>query len=580
MSSRLQSVKRAAIALLALCCLLIAASPASARTLTIQNFKGEITVLPNGTVDVTETILAHFEGSWNGLYRTIPIEYDFHGFNYSLDLRMVSVTDDQGEKLRYETSRVTHYLKFKIYVPEAVDASRTIVLHYTVADALKFFEDHDEFYWNITGDEWDVAIRDAQAVISLPTGVTGLRATAFTGGYGSTSDDASIDIGASMVTVAMKRPLQFHEGLTIVIGWDKGFVHEPTSGRNLLRFLSNNWPLIIPVFAFFIMLWLWFTRGRDPERHAIAVQYEPPDQLTPGEVGALIDSSANMRDITATLVDLAVRGYITIEEKSESRMMGLSSHKDYSFHLKKPQTEWTGLKDHEIKLLSGMFSDGGAQEVDLESLHNTFYTKIAGIQNDLLDSLVEHGYFLHRPDNTRGAWIGIGFVTGILMVLVVSGLVKTMECCRRHFLSAGVATGLIIIGFGWFMPAHTIQGRRAYENALGFEDFLVRVEGDRIQRIEKTPALFEKFLPFAMALGVEKKWCGAFQGICTQPPSWYQGGVYGPNFYPMMFVGNLNYMSAQTASIMESAPRSTGGSGFGGGGFSGGGFGGGGGGGF
>jgi uncharacterized membrane protein len=106
------------------------------------------------------------------------------------------------------------------------------------------------------------------------------------------------------------------------------------------------------------------------------------------------------------------------------------------------------------------------------------------------------------------------------------------------------------------------------------------VESDRIQRIEKTPALFEKFLPYAMALGVEKKWVGAFQGIFTQPPSWYQGGVYGPNFYALGFVNGLNAMSMQAASVMSSAPRSASGSGFGGGGFSGGGFGGGGGGGF
>jgi len=151
------------------------------------------------------------------------------------------------------------------------------------------------------------------------------------------------------------------------------------------------------------------------------------------------------------------------------------------------------------------------------------------------------------------------------------------------FFLAGIATAVVVCAFGLAMPVHTMEGARALEDALGFEEFLQRVESDRMERIEKTPELFEKFLPFAMALGVEKKWVGAFQGIFTQPPSWYQGGVYGPNFYPMMLVTNLNTMTAQTASVMMSAPRSAGGSGFGGGGgggFSGGGFGGGGGGGF
>jgi uncharacterized membrane protein len=115
---------------------------------------------------------------------------------------------------------------------------------------------------------------------------------------------------------------------------------------------------------------------------------------------------------------------------------------------------------------------------------------------------------------------------------------------------------------------------------LGFEDFLTHVEADRMDKIEQTPATFEKFLPFAMALGVEKKWVGAFKNIYSQPPSWYQGGSFGSGFCPLMFVNSLDNMTARASSVMASAPRSSGGSGFGGGGSSGGGFGGGGGGGF
>ncbi len=148
------------------------------------------------------------------------------------------------------------------------------------------------------------------------------------------------------------------------------------------------------------------------------------------------------------------------------------------------------------------------------------------------------------------------------------------------FMIAGIATGAIICGFGWFMPAHTEQGARALEGVLGFEDFLVHVESERFNRMIKTPELFEKFLPFAMALGVEKNWSKAFQGIMTQPPEWYRGSSYGPGFYPMMFANDLSSMSTRASSVMTSAPRGSGGSGFGGGGSSGGGFGGGGGGGF
>jgi uncharacterized membrane protein len=150
-------------------------------------------------------------------------------------------------------------------------------------------------------------------------------------------------------------------------------------------------------------------------------------------------------------------------------------------------------------------------------------------------------------------------------------------------ITAGILSGFIIIGFGWFMPARTMRGARALEKVLGFEEFLTRVESDRFHRVAKTPQLFEKFLPFAMALGVEQNWVRAFDGIYTQPPTWYQGSNVA-DFRPRSFVSNLSQMSAVAGSVMTSAPRSSGGSGFSSssssGGFSGGGFGGGGGSGF
>lgn len=577
-----KGARRICFAVLFILCLPLAIA---ARTLTIQSFRGEIAVLPNGTIDVTETIEAHFAGSWNGLFRTIPVEYEgTGGFNYSLDVHMDSISDDSGAKLRYETSRETHYLKYKIYVPDANDATRTIVLHYHVTNALRFFDDHDELYWNVTGDEWDVPIQSAEAEISLPVGTTGIRVLDFTGSYGSRAHNADVETTGNLVVAKMTRPLAFHEGMTVVVGWDKGAVHEPTWSENLARFLESNWPLGFPLLALVAMFYIWYTRGRDPRLRPISVKYEPPDKLTPGELGTLVDCSANMRDITATLVDLAVRGFIVIEEKNVSHMMGLYSNKDYTFHLKKPTSDWGGLKSHELLLLHGIFVSDNSVSVDLSELHNRFYTNVKGIREALLDSLVEHNYFARRPDAVRAGWLGVGGVLGFFLIVGGVWLGSNYGLQPLPFFISGILTAVVICAFGWFMPVHTAEGAEALENAIGFEQFLQRVESDRIERIEKTPELFEKFLPYAMALGVEKKWVGSFQGIFTQPPSWYQGGIYGPNFYPIMLVNNLNMMTAQTASMMTSAPRSAGGSGFGGGGggggFSGGGFGGGGGGGF
>ncbi len=560
------------------------ASVAVARELRIEKFDSEIVVSPKGTIDVTETIQVQFIGSWKGLYREIPVEYVTpQGLNYTLFLNVKRVTDENGNSLKFESSRERHYRKLKVYVPGAQDTHKTIVIEYSISDALRFFEDHDELYWNVTGDEWDMPIQSAHARALLPEGTTGIRANVFTGAYHSRAQEADSEIVGNGVEVRTRHPLGYHEGLTIAVAFDKGFVHEPTAFDKASLFLRSNWPLGLPFIVFVIMFYLWWTRGRDPRLRPIAAQYEPPDQLTPGEAGTLVDNSADMRDITSTIVDLAVRGYLVIEEHQKDRMLGLIHDKDYNFILKKDRAEWAKLKPHEQVLLNGIFSPGTVGEsVSMSSLENRFYTNLPGIKDSIFASLVTHGYYRRRPDSVRAAYIGIGVVFGALAIWAGSAVASSLGMAPLTFIIAGVLSAIVICAFGWFMPAHTEQGTRALEGVLGFEDFLNHVESDRFNRMIKTPQMFEKFLPYAMALGVEKNWSKAFQGIMTQPPDWYRGS-YGPSFYPMMFTSDLNSMSSRASSVMTSAPRSSGGSGFGGGdggGSSGGGFGGGGGGGF
>ena len=568
------------VSLLALLAIALAA-PASARQLKIQKFSAEIFVQPDSSLDVTETIEVNFIGVWHGMYRTIPVEYVTpQGFNYSLFVKFGGATDAAGQPLKVESSHERHYLKWKIYVDDATDSVRTIQLHYKVRNGLKFFEDHDELYWNVTGDEWDVPVGNASAQILLPPGVTGVRTNEFTGSYGSRAQNAEVTSSENTVDVSMLRPLSFHEGLTVVVGWDKGFVKEPGTTDQISQFLASNWPIFLPIPVFLIMFWLRATRGTDPRVGPVAVQYAPPEGMSPAEAGTLVDESAAMRDITATIVDLAVRGYIVIEEKESSQMMGLLHNKDYVFHLKKGAKEWAGLKSHELVLLSGIFFNGALADVELSSLQNEFYKNLPGIKTSIFDELMEHGYFQHRPDYVRSAFVGGGIALGVLFFFLGNAMSQKMGMAPAPFFVAAILSAGIIMGFGWFMPARTVDGAKALAGVLGFEDFLTHVEAGRMDRLSQTPETFEKFLPYAMALGVEKKWVGAFQNIYSQPPSWYQGGYSNGAFYPVMFISSLDNMTTRASSVMASAPRSSGGSGFGGGGFSGGGMGGGGGGGF
>ncbi|HEY6945353.1 MAG TPA: DUF2207 domain-containing protein [Candidatus Acidoferrum sp.] len=562
-----------------------ASSSFNTKELRIEKFDAEIVVLPDGSIDVTESIQTHFIGGpWHGLYRTIPVEYVTpQGFEYSLFLTVKSITNADGQRLKFETNRVRHYRQLKIYVPEADNSTQIISIEYTVSDALRFFEDHDELYWNVTGDEWDVPIQSAHARIILPVGTTNIRANVFTGAYRSTASDADVEIASNGAEFLTHAPLRYHEGLTVAVAFDKGFVHEPTALDKISLFLRSNWPLGLPLAAFAIMFYLWWTRGRDPRLRPIAAQYEPPDQLTPGEVGTLVDNSADMRDITSTIVDLAVRGYVVIEEHEHDRMLGLVHDKDYKFNLQKDRAEWSKLKPHEQDLLNGFFPDGRTT-VTLSDLHNQFYKYLPGIKESIFSSLISAGYYRRSPDSVRSAYLLSGSVIGVLMIFGTHSVADRLGMASLPFFVAAILTGGVICAFGWFMPAHTIKGVRAVEGVLGFEDFLSHVEAERFNKTIKTPQMFEKFLPFAMALGVEKNWSKAFQGIMTEPPQWYRGGTFGPQFYPYALTNNLGVMSSHAGTVFASAPRSSGGSGFGfgggGGGFSGGGFGGGGGGGF
>lgn len=566
---------RAALVGLALAAL--PAAPADAqRSLAIERFDARVEVAADGSVLVEETIVPRFTGSWNGIFRTIPVEYRTpQGLNYTLRLDVESATDASGEILRVESSRERHYRKLKIWVPGATDARRTVRLKYRVANALRFFEQHDELYWNVTGDEWEVPIESASARVELPAGVTGVRATAFRGPYGST-DQAAVAIEGHAVRVDPTGRLEFREGLTVVVGWDPGLVHRPNALERTASLVYSNLPLGIPPLVFVGMLWLWRERGRDPRLAPIATQYEPPDQLSPAELGTLVDGKPDMRDITATIVDLAVRGHLHIEETTDERLFGLFSSTDYTFTLKTPPPG-APLRPHEGDLLRSMF--GGAESVKLSDLKNAFYKHLPRLKGDLYEMLERQGFYTRRPDRVRRFYFIGGLVAGGLLVLASNTLMSAWGMQPGAGLVAGIASGLIVALFGWIMPARTARGTRELERILGFQEFLSRVESDRLNRLAQSPELFERFLPYAMALGVEDRWARAFEGLATQPPRWYTGASSTRSFQPATFTHRLGAMSTQAASVMASAPRSSGGSGFGGG-SSGGGFGGGGGGGF
>lgn len=554
------------------------ALPAHARSWNISDYSSSILIEEDGTALITERITCVFVGEYHGIYRRIPIEYPGpNGTNYTLFLDVLKVEDENGNKLKTKTSTKGEYRQLQIFIPDAVDTKKPVVITYRVLNAIRYFDDHDEFYWNVTGNDWPVPIDHASAVVSLPPKAadSGLRVQAFTGTYGSTEREATSKVEGRQAYFETTNPLNMRGGLTIDVYIPKGIVSEPGVLTKLGWFLKSNPILFLPLFAFVVMYSLWYWKGRDPNPGiSVAPMYEPPKDMTPAEAGTMIGDSVHPRDVTCTIVDLAVRGYIKIEEISEKHF--LSSSKDYIFHLLKPMNQWQGLAPHERVMLENMFQ--GGSEVRLSSLKYQFYKVLPMVRHDIMAALKEKGMYGLDPESAGGYSImGVLLIAAPFAILQWTGLANFFLSPLPAVLAIVLALAIVFIFFR-IMPAKSPQGARATVHIRGFQEFMARVDGDRLRTLP--PNTFEKFLAFAMALGVEEHWAKAFSGIMQQPPSWYQG-TDGGMFNTMMFTHSLRSMSDTASQTFAAAPRSSSsGSGFsggGGGGFSGGGFGGGGG---
>ena len=556
---------------------MLLAIPAFARDWHITDFHSSITIDQYGNAAVQERITAVFHGEYHGIYRSIPVEYPGpHGANYSLFVNFTGIEDSDGHRLRHEITRQGPYKKLKIYIPGASDSTRTVLIDYTIPNAIRYFQDYDEFYWNVTGNDTTVPTDAASATITFPAGAAGnLRAQAFTGVYGSTGRDADVTVDGARVNIESRNPLEMHEGLTVDIAVNKGVLQQPSPLTYGWWFVKSNPALLIPLWTLLVMYAMWWRFGRDPDAGlSVAPMYEPPKDMRPAEAGTLIDDSIDPRDITSTVVDLAVRGYLKIEE-TENTVLVFHS-RDYIFHRIKPGPGDDKLDPFESVMMNALFAYG--DDVALSSLRNRFYTSLPTIKHDIYAALRRKGMYLIDPESAAGYVVVGALLSAAPFILAqVTGFWSLFEEPLVPVLSIAVAV-LILILFGRKMPAKTVQGARTRIAVLGFQEFMNRVDADRLKVLKLTPEHFEKYLPFAMALGVEHHWAQAFTGMLKQPPRWYAGPP-GSTFNALYFSSSMSHMATTAGQTFASAPRSSsGGSGFGGGGggFSGGGFGGGG----
>lgn len=531
----------------------------------IGEYSVEIEINRDSTIDVREMIQYDFgTNQKHGIFRNIPIKYKARGGNFSLRISDVAVVDENGSPYNFSKSVSGGDAVIKIGdANKFVSGKKTYILKYKINRAINYFENFDELYWNGIGTEWDVIIENSSIKVVLPESIpdNDLQISCYVGSSGSTEKCLNFENRGDGEIDFSSRELNPLEGFTFAVGFPKGIVREPSSGEKILEIVKDNWVVAVPFAIFFILSYVWWTRGRDPKgRGTIIAQYDAPDNFTPMEVGIIIDERSDAKDISAQIIHLAVKGYLKIEQV-ENKILIFSS-RDYK--LEKLKEVDDDLKDFEKKIMYGLFREG--KSVNISDLKNKFYKDAKNANDDAYKGLTEAGYFLKNPNTIRIVYSVIGVIVAVFGFFF-STFLQSVFAGASFFVS-----GFIIILFGAVMPKKTKKGVLAREHILGLKEYLSVAEKDRINfhnAPEKTPEHFEKLLPFAMVLGVEKEWAKQFEGIYQQNPSWYAGPV-GTSFSPSAFAGDMKSFS--------SAAAASGGSGSSGGGSSGGGGGGGGGG--
>lgn len=559
--------------------LIVVAVPASAdEGWTIDSFHADIAIQPDGSLAIVESIDVDFDGlQQHGILRDIPTRYRYDDTQDRLyRLAVQGVTDGAGRSLPYQVSVGDAVTEIKIG-----DAARTLSgkqsyrIRYTVAGALNAFADHDELFWNVNGDRWGVPMAAVTATVTAPAAAI-QRVTCFEGVTGSTTPCRPSN-SADRADFVATRPFAAGEQLTIVTALRPGAVTVAAPvlterPRGFVDYFSTS-PValgaaaVVLVSGIYLVGWIWWTRGRDRgrARGAIVAEYEPPAKLRPAQLGVLVDESADPRDLVATIVDLAVRGYLTITEHAKH---GLFGHADWTLDKKKPGDN---LLPYERTLFDGLFADGDS--VLLSSLKGHFAPILKSAEELLYADATERGWFVADPSRVRTVYAGLGCVTalaGIGLVFVLGqlagwGLVGI----------ALVPASLLLLVLNRAMPARTAAGAAVFAQALGFKRYMDTAETDRAAFAEKE-GLFTAYLPYAVIFASVEGWMRAFAGLDTAQAvsSFYVGP--GP-FTALAFSNSFEGFSSSLASTVVATPAGSGGSGFSGGSSGGGGGGGGGG---
>ena len=627
----------------ALSALLLFATPAAAHAdERILHFWSDVQVQPDSSLEVAETIdiRAENDAIKHGIYRDFPTRYrGSHGSQVRVGFTFENATLD-GQPVTASASPFNNGFRIKIGDADktVADGDHRYVIRYRTTRQIGRFKDYDELYWNATGNGWIFPIDVAEARIRLSKAVKLGQRSSYTGPQGATGSSAKVsEEKPGDISFLTTQPLGPYEGLTVAVAFPKGVVAEPDQSSQLGWWFADYGPYLagglalLGLCGFFYVAWQ--RAGRDPRAGTVVPLFSPPDDLSPAGMRYLTKLTSDNRTFAAALVDMGVRGHIRMVEED-----GGWFSRDKTRIERLTGTE--PLPPDEEAALRNLVSSG--ESIVMEQKN---HTKFAAAKNGLAEVLKDtyEGKMFNRNYGWAaaglllffaGIWITaaavvaatdgaeiwqIGATLGAIAVAALLAVVihgsSAVGKCLFSVIAVGALAVAVSLGFpifadavnsGWVLPmaipalalplvisafwwisAPTVAGRAVLDRIAGFKQYLSITEGERLDRMTvptDTPEVFEKFLPYALALGVENHWADRFQSVLAAAAAqgqtgfaWYAGSHH-PWDDPTGFANSMGSSLASAISSASTAPGSS--SGSGGGGSSGGGGGGGGGGGW
>ncbi|MDA0952222.1 MAG: DUF2207 domain-containing protein [Proteobacteria bacterium] len=517
-------------------------------------------------------------------------------------------------------------------------------LVYRTDRQIAFLDAVDEFAWNVTGTDWVFEIEQASGSIVLPPGARAIDVAAYTGAYGSTARDARIEARGGRVTFATTRPLGPYQGLTVAVSWPKGLVAEPGGAERLGLIVQDNPGTLIAALglvltvAYFLLAWRRV--GRDPDKGTIIAHFGPPEGFSPVAAGYVWQGGfgaglSRNEAFAVAITSLATKGYLRIDEAGEAftltrlrepgnelpvgeavvmnHLLASGGHAVTLDGKYKPsvaravsdlasgvKAEYRDLYRRDNRgfwiggcLLAaasavvGLLVDAGS----LDAIAFIVFFGIFGLAFGAAFLMLLRTAFDPLLAVLRGKWSKL---PAALAALVFAGMffVPVLFVGSEIFLVASLPLCVLVLAlilvtalFLRLMKAPTLAGRKVLDHIEGYRDYLSLAESDRLGMMagepEMTPALFERHLPYAMALGGAEAWTERFEAMAAQgaapqdwSPSWYHSdrgsglGQLGRSMGGISAISGLGSALGGTIASSARAPssRSSGGGGGGGGG--------------